>query len=128
MTGAYPRTVRPPLALLAGLAVAAIAAAVLGEYNFDGWAVLGSGLLVGLFVAEAVVSVARGGSRVRAGASAGMAAGAMVWAGWIATGHRLGTVGWRGWVAVALAAGAGAIRARPTAESPYSRPAPASRE
>src|SRR5215210_1004546 len=115
MTGAYPRTVRPPLALLAGLAVAAV---VLGEYNFDGWAVLGSGLLVGLFVAEAVVSVAKGGSRLRAGASAGMAAGAMVWAGWIATGHRLDLVGWKGWVAVALAAGAAAIRARPTAAAP----------
>lgn len=119
---------RPPLALLAGLGVAVIAAAVLGEYNFDGWAVLGSGLLVGLFVAEAVVSVARGGSRLRAGASAGLAAGAMVWAGWIATGHRLDLVGWRGWVAVGLAAGAGAIRARPTAAAPNSRPAPASAE
>ena len=119
---------RPPLALLAGLAVAVIAAGVLGEYNFDGWAVLGSGLLVGLFVAEAVVSVARGGSRLRAATSAGLAAGAMVWAGWIATGHRLGTVGWKGWTAVALAAGAGALRARPTAAAPNSRPEPASAE
>jgi hypothetical protein len=120
--------VRPPLALLAGLAVAVVAAAVLGEYNFDGWAVLGSGLLVGLFVAEAVVSVARGGSRLRAGASAGLAAGGMVWAGWIATGHRLDTAGWKGWAAVALAAGAGAVRARPTAAARNSRPAPASAE
>ena len=119
---------RPPLALLAGLAVAVVAGAVLGEYNFDGWAVLGSGLLVGLFVAEAVVSVARGGSRLRAMASAGLAAGAMVWAGWIATGHRLDLVAWKGWVGVVLAAGAGAIRARPTAAPPYTQPAPASRE
>jgi hypothetical protein len=120
--------VRPPLALLAGLAVAVVAAAVLGEYNFDGWAVLGSGVLAGLFVAEAVVSVARGGSRLRSGASAAMAAGAMVWAGWIATGHRLDLVGWKGWAAVALAAGAGAIRARPTSGAPNTRPAPASAE
>ena len=119
---------RPPLALLAGAVVALIAAAVLGEYDFDGWAVIGSGLLVGLFVAEAVVTVARGGSRLRAAASAGLAAGALVWAGWIATGHRLGTVGWKGWAAVAVAAGAGAIRARPTGAAPHSRPAPASAE
>lgn len=119
---------RHPLALLAGLAVAVVAAAVLGEYNFDGWAVLGSGPLVGLFVAEAVVSVAKGGSRLGAGASAALAAGAMVGAGWIATGHRLDLVSWKGWVAVALAAGAAAIRGRPTAGSPYSRPAPASAE
>ena len=119
---------RPPLALLAGLAVAVVAAAVLGEYDFDGWAVMGSGLLVGLFVAEAVVTVAKGGSLPRGGASAGMAAGAMIWAGWISTGHRLGTVGWKGWAAVALAAGAGAIRARGTSKAPNTRPAPASAE
>jgi hypothetical protein len=120
--------VRPPLALLAGLTVAVVAAAVLGEYAFDGWAVLGSGLLVGLFVAEAVVTVAKGGSRLRALASAAMAAGAMGWAGWISTGHRLGAVSWKGWAALALAAGAAAIRARPTAAAPDTRPAPTSAE
>lgn len=119
---------RYSLALLAGLAVAGIAAAVLGEYDFDGWAVVGSGLLVGLFVAEAVVTVARGGSRLRAAASATMAAGAMAWAGWTSTGHRLATVGWKGWAAVALAAGAAAIRARPSAGAPRNRPAPAAGE
>jgi hypothetical protein len=120
--------VRPPLALLAGLAVAVIAAVVLGEYNFDGWAVLGSGLLTGLFVGEAVVVVARGGSRRLAAACALLSAGAMVWAGWIATGHHLGLVAWKGWAAVALAALAGGIRARPTAAAPSSRSAPAAAE
>ncbi len=105
-----------------------IAAAVLGEYNFDGWAVLGSGVLVGLFVGEAVVTVAQGGSRLRALASGAIAAGAMAWAGWISTGHHLSRVSWTGWAAVALAAGAGAIRARPTSAAPHSRPAPASAE
>lgn len=119
---------RPLLALLSGVVVGVIAAAVLGEYDFDGWAVLGSGLLVGLFVAEAVVTVGQGGSRLRASACAAIAVGAMVWAGWIASGHRLGTVGWKGWASVALAAGAAAIRARPTAAAPNSRPAPASAE
>ena len=119
---------RPPLALLAGVVVAVVAAGVLGEYGFDGWAVIGSGVLVGLFVAEAVVTVARGGSGLRAVASAALAAGAMAWAGWISTGHRLGTVTWKGWVAVALAAGAGAVRARPTGAAPHTRPAPASAE
>lgn len=119
---------RPPLALLAGLAVGVIAAAVLGEYDFDGWAVLGSGVLVGLFVGEAVVTVAQGGSRLRAVACAGIAAGAMAWAGWISTGHHLSRVSWKGWAAVVLAAGAGAIRARPSAAARHSRPAPASAE
>lgn len=119
---------RPPLALLAGLAVAVIAGAVLGEYDFDGWATIGSGLLTGLFVGEAVVTVARKGSRALAAATALMASGAMLWAGWTTTGHRLGTVGWKGWAAVALAGVAGAIRARPTAAAPSSRSAPAAAE
>lgn len=119
---------RPPLALLAGLAVAVIAAVVLGEYGFDGWAVIGSGVLAGLFVAEAVVTVARRGSWLWAVASAVLAAGALLWAGWTSTGHRLGTVTWKGWAAVALAAGAAAIRARPTGAAPHTRPEPAAAE
>ena len=117
---------RSPLALLAGLVVAAIAGAVLGEYDFDGWAIVGSGVLTGLFVGEAVVAVARRGGGVLAAATAVLSAGAMLAAGWTATGHRLGTVGWKGWAAVALAAVAGAIRS--TAGSPRSRSAPASAE
>jgi hypothetical protein len=120
--------VRPPLALLAGLAVAVIAGAVLGEYDFDGWAVMGSGVLTGLFVGEAAVAVARKGSPLLAAACALMSAGAMLWAGWTTTGHRLGTVGWKGWAAVALAGVAGGIRARPTSAVPRSRSAPAAAE
>ena len=119
---------RPPLALVAGLAVAAIAAAVLGEYGFDGWAVMGSGVLTGLFVAEAVLAVARAGSRPLAAAAAGLSAAALLWAGWTATGQRLGTVTWKGWAAVALAAVAGAVRARPPAAARGNRPAPPSPE
>ncbi len=117
--------VRQSLAVLAGAAVAAVAAAVLGEYGFDGWAVVGSGLLTGLFVAEAEVAVAGGGSGRLAVAAAVLGAAALLGAGWISTGHRLGTVAWKGWAAVGLAAVAGAIRARSTAEARRSRPAPA---
>jgi hypothetical protein len=120
--------VRPPLALLAGLVVAVIAGAVLGAYNFDGWAIIGSGLLTGLFVGEAVVAVARRPTLALAAATALLSAGALTGAGWIATGHRLETAGWKGWAAVALAAAAGAIRARPTAGARRSRSAPAAAE
>jgi len=120
--------VRESLALLAGAAVGVVAAAVLGEYGFDGWAVIGSGVVTGLFVAEAVLAVARAGSRMLAVGSAVVAAGALLSAGWIATGHRLGTVGWKGWAAVGLAGAAGAVRARPTSAAPRSRPAPAATE
>ena len=119
---------RPTLSVLAGGAVAAIAAAVLGEYAFDGWAVVGSGALVGLFVGEAMMAVVRSGTRWTAAVAATLAAGAMLWAAWISTGHRLGTVAWKGWAAVALAAGAGAFRARRRGAAPRTRPAPASAE
>ena len=114
--------------MLAGAAVAVVAAAVLGEYSFDGWAVIGSGLLTGLLVGEAMVAVARGGSRLLAGAAAVLAAGSMLWAGWTTTGHRLGIVSWKGWAAIALAGAAGAVRARPPAAARHSRSAPAATE
>lgn len=119
---------RAPLAVLAGVVVAVIAGAVLGEYGFDGLAVIGSGLMTGLFVAEGVLAVGKGGSRLFAGASAVLAAGALAWAGWIATGHRLGTATWEGWLAIALAALAGGFRARPTAPARDSRPGPEATE
>lgn len=105
-----------------------LGAVLLGEYGFDGLPVLGSGLLLGVFVAEAVVAVAKAGSRVGAVASGVLAGASMTWAGWIASGHRLGTVHWMGWAAVALAAGAGAFRARPPGAVRRSRPAPAAAE
>ena len=119
---------RPPLSVLAGVAVALVAAAVLGEYAFDGWAVVGSGVLVGLFVAEAMTAVAGVGTRWAAPVAAALATGAMLWAGWTSTGHRLGSVAWKGWAAVALAAAAGAFRARRRGEARRTRPAPASAE
>lgn len=120
--------VRSPLALLAGAVVAVVAAAVLGEYGFDGWATVGAGFLTGLFVAEAVVSVARTGSRSLTAATAGLSIAALLWAGWISTGHRLGTVTWKGWVAVVAAGVGGAVRARPPAAARRSRSAPATPE
>lgn len=120
--------VRSPLALVAGAVVAVMGAAVLGEYGFNGWAVVGSGLLTGLFVAEAVIAVARTGSRLLAAGSAVLGAASLLGAGWISTGHRLDTATPKGWVAVALAAAAAGLRARPPAASRGSRPAPAATE
>ncbi len=120
--------VRQSLAVLAGAAVAVIAAAVLGEYGFDGWATVGSGVLTGVFVAEAALAVGRRGSWLLAGACALLAGGSLAGAGWIALGHRLGTATWEGWAAIVLAAAAGGFRARPTGAARGSRPAPAATE
>lgn len=120
--------VRESLAVLAGAAVAVVAAVILGEYGFDGWAVLGFGLVTGLFVAEAMVAVARSGSWRLGVAAALLGAASLLATGWISTDHQLGTVTWNGWAAVALAAVAGAVRARPPGAARGTRPAPAATE
>ena len=119
---------RESLAWVAGAAVAVLAAAVLGEYGSDGWAVVGAGVLTGLFIGEAIVAVARAGSLRLAVGAAVLGAGSLLAAGWISTGYQLGTLAWKGWAAVALSAAAGAIRARPPAAARRSPPAPAATE
>ena len=116
------------VSLVAGAAVAALGAAVLGEYAFDGLAVVGSGVVLGLFVARAVVTVAKGGSRTGAAAAGVLTATGLLWAAWISTGHRLGTVGWEGWTAVVVGAAVSAFRARPPGAARRTRPAPAAAE
>lgn len=116
---------RPILSVAAGAAVAAVGAAVLGEYAFDGLAVIGSAVVLGLFVAEAVVAVGRGGSRPGAVVAAAATALGLVGAAWISTGHRLAVVGATGWAAVAAGALVAAVRARPPAAPGGSRQPPA---
>jgi hypothetical protein len=121
-------TVRRIAAVLAGALVAAAAALLLGEYPFSGLLVVGSGVLVGLLVSEAVVAVADWRGPAPAAAGAVLAATGLVWAAWIAEAHDLGRVAVEGWVAVALGAAAAAVRAwRPRAgagspRSPASSP------
>ena len=112
--------------MLAGALVASAAALLLGEYPFDGLIVLGSGLLVGLLVAETVISIGNWRGPVPAAACAALAAVGLVWAGWIAEGHELGRIAPEGWLAVVLGAAAAGLRAwwpGTTADSP---PSPAS--
>ena len=97
-------------ALGAGALVAAAAALLLGEYPFEGLIVLGSGVLVGLLVAEAVISVGNWRGPVPAAACAVLAAAGLVWAGWIAEGHELGRIAPEGWLSVVLGAAAAALR------------------
>jgi len=116
------------LSLLAGTVVAALGAAVLGEYAFGGLAVIGSGLVLGLFVAEAVVAVARGGNRLGAAAAGVLTGAGLLVAGWTSTGHRLSAVGVEGWAAIVVGVAVATFRARPPAAARRSRPAPAAAE
>ena len=120
-------TIRHTLSVLAGALVAAAAALLLGEYPFEGLLVLGSGLLVGLLVAETVLSVGDWRGPVPAAACAVLAGVGLVWAGWIAEGHELGRIAPEGWAAVVLGAAAGGLRAwwpGTRADSPTSSASP----
>lgn len=114
------------LGLLAAAAVGALGAVILGEYTFSGVSVLGSGLLLGLFVAEVAVTLSRRASPGLGLACAALAGGAMAWSGWISTGHDLSFLEPEGWVAVGLAALAAGVRgawSRPARDRPPPEPA-----
>jgi hypothetical protein len=120
--------VRFTLSLVAGAAVAFVAAVLLGEYAFNGLPVIGAGVVLGLFVSEATTSVARRRSVLLAAAGAVFTVAGMLGAAWISTDRRLSTVGFEGWLAVALGAAAAAVRARPLRErsdTPPAEPEPA---
>jgi hypothetical protein len=80
---------RRPLAALAGAAVAAAGALILGEYDFSGATPYLAGVLFGLVVAEAVLTVARRGTPPLAVAAGLEAAGGLAWAAWISSGRGL---------------------------------------
>lgn len=120
--------VRPTLVGLAAAAVGAAGALILGEYAFEGLVVLCSGAVLGLFVGEAAIAVARR-REVRLGIfGAAVSIAAMVWAAWISTGHDLSYVGPAGWASVGVAAVAAYVRTgviRRGSGSPPAAPAPA---
>jgi len=105
--------VRLALSLVAGTMVAYVAAVLLGEYAFEGVAVIGAGVVLGLIVSEAVTSVAGRRSPLLALAGAVLTVAGLLGAAWITTDERLSIVNWQGWLAVALGAVAAAIGARP---------------
>lgn len=93
---------RLALAVVAGAAVAALGALILGEYEFKGSMPYVAGVLFGLVVAEAVLAVARRGGPLLAGAAGVLAAGGLVWAAWISSGRDWHYVPGAAWIAVAL--------------------------
>ena len=106
---------RTVLAVAAALAVTIVGAAILGEYQFDGFTGAVAGLIYGIFVAEAAVAVARRGSPPLAAVCAVLAVGGLGWAIRASVGPRAsfpGDIPGLGWVALALAAAGGAVRAR----------------
>jgi hypothetical protein len=96
--------VRAAGGLLAAAAVAVLGALILGEYEFDGWLPLVAGALFGLLVAEVAVAVGGRRTPVVAAVTAALAAGGVLWAGWISAGEGLAPIPGEAWVAGAVGA------------------------
>ena len=103
---------RFPFAVLAGAAVAALGAIILGEYEFVGFMPFVAGPLFGLAVAEALTWA--GGERGVAPAvtAAALAAAGLLWAGWIDSGEGIDPMPALAWPAAGLGALAAGWRAR----------------
>ena len=105
-----PAVLRAGIGLLLGAVAAILGAFILGEYQFEGYVPLTSGLLFGLVVAEIVIEVGRRRTLL-VGVLAGVeAAGGLAWAGWISGGEGLGPIPGGAWLAAGLALVAAVVR------------------
>ena len=101
--------------MLAAAAVAALGAAILGEYQFTGLTGAVAGLIFGIFVAEAAVAVNRQGTTLLAVVCAAFTAGGLLWAIHGSIGARSSIpadVPAMAWLAVGLGVGGAGFRAR----------------
>lgn len=103
--------------MVAGAAVAAFGALIVGEYEFDGALPVLAGLVLGLLVSEAVALGGQWRGWVPALISAVLAAAGILWGGWIDSGQGLETYPALAWAGAATAAVVAVVRTRP-------RPAP----
>lgn len=101
---ARPSVRRQLVAVAVAAAVAAAGALILGEYDFSGATPYLAGLLFGLVVAEAALTVARGGTRPMAVAAALETAGGLLWAAWIFSGRGVAPFPASGFAAAAIGA------------------------
>lgn len=97
--------------MVAGAAVAALGALILGEYEFTGAMPFVAGVLFGLVVAEVVVSVGRWTGVLPAVAAAVPTAVGLAWAAWIDSGEGLEPWPVLAWAAIALGVVAAGLRA-----------------
>lgn len=90
--------------MIAGEAVAAVGALILGEYEFAGAIPFVAGVLFGLAVAEVMMSVGRAGTLRMAAWAALMSGGGILWAAWISSGRGVAPIPSMGYFSVALGA------------------------
>ena len=95
---------RPVPAVLVALAVAALGAVVLGEYQLSGGRPILAGLLFGISVAEVLATIARAAAKDPEmwAAAALITEAGLVWATWISTAHELDDAATTAWIGIAL--------------------------
>jgi hypothetical protein len=107
--------VRRTLAVVAVVAAASLTALILGEYQLTLWTGMAAGVIVGVLLGEIVLGIARWRGWLPALGNGLLAAGALVWAGWIESGQGVAPMRSTVWLAAGVAAAVGVARLRPTA-------------
>ena len=115
--GAYPRLVRPILALVVTALVAAFGALVLGEYQLTLLTAVAAGVGMGVLLGELMLAVGRRRGWLPAIAAAVVAGAAILWAAWIDSGEGLDPIRGTAWLGVGLAGLSAGGRLRPTRRS-----------
>ncbi len=113
MAPAYPGPVVHFLSVVAGAAVAGFGALVAGEYDYGGLIPVFAGLALGVLVSEAVALGGQWRGWAPASIAAGLAAGAVLWGGWISSGEGVAPYPPLAWLGAGLAAAVAVVRARP---------------
>ena len=97
-------TPRAAAALVLAVAVCALGALILGEYEFSGLMPYAAGVLFGLVITEIVLEVGALRSWLVGGVCAVGVAGALGWAAWISSGEGLRMYPRPAWVSMVLGA------------------------
>lgn len=105
-----PALVRATVGLLVAALAAVLGAFILGEYEFEGWLPIGAGALFGLVVGEVAVEIGRRRTAPVALWCAAIAAGGLLWAGWISAGEGLAPIAGGAWLAAAVGAVVAGVR------------------
>ena len=103
-------TFRTVLGIVAGAAICALGALILGEYEFSGVTPIGAGVLFGLVISEIILEIGATRHPLIGLLSAAMVAGALAWAGYVSSGEGLRPFPTGAWVAMACGAVAAGAR------------------
>lgn len=104
---------RPILAVILAVLGAALAALIMAEYEFEGFTPWAAGVAVGVLVGEVVVALGRWTGPLAMAVSSAIAAGAVLWGGWLESDEGVEPYSALAFAAAAIAAAIAAWTVRP---------------